>query len=1244
MSRKNKFYSLTPTILDQNSKVYDDALDEALNNKIIKNIAITGIYGAGKSTVWETYKENNKLEKVINVSLGKHETKRDTNQSLEEFENSIERQLINQIIAQVKDDTIPLSKYKFKRNKPKEKIAYEVALVILFIIGVLFFCFSQGTSSQIQNAFHSYYSNDLNNSQASFENLQNIELFVQFGYKLLIFIAIFSPLSYAFWYIFKNSRPFFSKLKVGNAEANFEEEINSDETVLDRDIRELVYVLYNSKTNIVVFEDLDRYDHIELYRKLRELNFLVNSYLRINSSTDKVIKFIYLVKDGLFNSKERTKFFDFIIPIVPIINSRNSEYKLLEMLEDEEARPDKDFIFKISLYIDDYRLLKNIVNEYTVYFEILPIKELTLNKNKLFTMVVIKNILPNEFDKLQRDRGYIYNLIMKIDKARNDLIDQIKSEIKEEKEKIQTIQGLANLTRFEILTNTIPAGISLYQGGSKLWKDIIRDWEETPSELKTLRNSSGSTFHADYEKFIETYSKSSPQQEKQLELMQGNAKKSIQTIKDAIQKLNFDMDTVTSMRSDQILQKINQSDRNKFFEDEEAKHIDEDALFLIKFLILEGYLDESYRYYKGYMNVDTRGVLDTLFMKNILEGNQQDIYLKIENPDKILSRLSLDDFNRLNILNVTLLVYLVENSHKQELFKIFDSVSRYDTHDELVSIILHCYKTKEDKNFFNSLLKIVFPTYKDVIYILVEKIQHVETVFFESTMGFLYYNFSDYKGMSQFNTLVVDSPNILNIIDWHDESKLLNLKLLELEFDNLSTHKLNKESISLIYDYNLYTTSINNLHYIINSISESVIDYAKLLDQIFDKNSQFEKVKEKVSFEKFIPLYVNGRPTSSLFMNNEKLTIDIINSSVDSEYKIKYLTFNTTKITDISEIDQLETIIEDQLFEPIFETNTLEFTTENVDIYIDNGGTISDNFIGYLETNIRNIEFSNIKDNPVYNNVFLSNQLINDPKISDTLFSTALNSAEKKIIELNPNIKEEFVIRLAESELLTLNKYNIKLLLENSFLRSLTVLFNQPEGTIVGIFNQEPELLSELNEELIYELIQNVKNQENLLNLLTNIEFDFELSKINIKKDLIFEYVLSNQLTSENFKYVISNYDSFMYKDEFINNLNGTVHIENMDIRLEMVGFFKDYLSSNSIAIEDKAVLINRIIDLSSQPKDFIKYLEWVPEFRSLSTVFYGKHPSIESKARKIIVDRLANIGYITIRKDDRIMNKQKEI
>ena len=82
-----KFNSLTPDILEENKQVYTDALDYAFSNDDIRNIAITGVYGAGKSTVWNTYKHNklkekyfkmyrrfvsNPFEKVITVCLGKY--------------------------------------------------------------------------------------------------------------------------------------------------------------------------------------------------------------------------------------------------------------------------------------------------------------------------------------------------------------------------------------------------------------------------------------------------------------------------------------------------------------------------------------------------------------------------------------------------------------------------------------------------------------------------------------------------------------------------------------------------------------------------------------------------------------------------------------------------------------------------------------------------------------------------------------------------------------------------------------------------------------------------------------------------------------------------------------------------------------------------------------------------------------------------------------------------------------------
>lgn len=56
MGSEFNFQKLTPFDKIENLDFYEDALDFALNEKDIKNIAITGIYGAGKSSVLESYK------------------------------------------------------------------------------------------------------------------------------------------------------------------------------------------------------------------------------------------------------------------------------------------------------------------------------------------------------------------------------------------------------------------------------------------------------------------------------------------------------------------------------------------------------------------------------------------------------------------------------------------------------------------------------------------------------------------------------------------------------------------------------------------------------------------------------------------------------------------------------------------------------------------------------------------------------------------------------------------------------------------------------------------------------------------------------------------------------------------------------------------------------------------------------------------------------------------------------------
>lgn len=65
----------------------------------------------------------------------------------------------------------------------------------------------------------------------------------------------------------------------------------------------------------------------------------------------------------------------------------------------------------VCYYIDEMRLIKNIVNEYDVYANVLAKDGLELDPNKLFAMVAIRNLHPNAYADLVKRRGTIYSVI-----------------------------------------------------------------------------------------------------------------------------------------------------------------------------------------------------------------------------------------------------------------------------------------------------------------------------------------------------------------------------------------------------------------------------------------------------------------------------------------------------------------------------------------------------------------------------------------------------------------------------------------------------------------------------------------------------------------------------------------------------------------------------------------------------------------------------------------------------------------
>ena len=65
--RKYQFEKLTPTN-DMNLDVYEDAINYVFENPDIKNVAISGAYSAGKSSVLASYKKKHSDLLFLHIS------------------------------------------------------------------------------------------------------------------------------------------------------------------------------------------------------------------------------------------------------------------------------------------------------------------------------------------------------------------------------------------------------------------------------------------------------------------------------------------------------------------------------------------------------------------------------------------------------------------------------------------------------------------------------------------------------------------------------------------------------------------------------------------------------------------------------------------------------------------------------------------------------------------------------------------------------------------------------------------------------------------------------------------------------------------------------------------------------------------------------------------------------------------------------------------------------------------------
>ncbi|MCH5263716.1 MAG: hypothetical protein J1F42_12450 [Lachnospiraceae bacterium] len=372
------FSDLTPTTVCDDKDVYCRALEWALQNPQVRNIALSGPYGSGKSSVLRKFREKRPGFKkyCIDISLASlsQATRKDAPEGIQNSLNPelIEMSILQQIFYRERTRRIPDSRFKrIRRLTSKSLVGQALGLVCLILLGL----------------FPVYLSEIMPNIEPASKT------YIMRGW--LVVLALVSAHFMAQLLRAINGSKL-NKLNLKNAEIELSK--NTEPSILNKYLDEILYFFEATKYNVVILEDLDRFDDPGLFIKLREINLLLNN----SQSVGRRIVFIYAVRDDLFLDKNRTKFFDFIIPVIPVINPTNASDVFTRMLSGTKVSP--QLLDDISLYIDDMRLLKNICNEYFVYKENL---NEALNQDKIFALIVYKNLFPEDFVALHVRQGMV---------------------------------------------------------------------------------------------------------------------------------------------------------------------------------------------------------------------------------------------------------------------------------------------------------------------------------------------------------------------------------------------------------------------------------------------------------------------------------------------------------------------------------------------------------------------------------------------------------------------------------------------------------------------------------------------------------------------------------------------------------------------------------------------------------------------------------------------------------------------
>lgn len=758
----------------------------------------------------------------------------------------------------------------------------------------------------------------------------------------------------------------------------------------------------------------------------------------------------------------RTKFFDYIIPVIPIMDSRNAYTHLKNKLNDFPMEKD-NILRKVALHINDMRSLQNIVNEFNLFKQIVDNKE---NEAKIFALVFYKNMYAQDYNLIDKKSGILYFFIQEyklrklheeyfqsLDNKLNDLYFK-RDKLKEEKSNSSYDIRKDIVCRFiskelwEIIKFKVKPYNRTYEADDLCENEnsFIECFDDKTLSVGAIINGYDRYTEIKDNKVIEEYNSRSELVSKNRELEYKKTLKEIEEVKEKIRIRNAitlaDLIKLIGLKefkkiAEKHLENINSSNIIGSEQIEAIHSIFRLEGFEVLYYLLEnGFIMQDYMMFRSIFHEGAISTNDNDYIKavskyiNFEEANNN---YALDNEENVLLELNNQNYISYNgAIHHQIIAYLLNSPEKdinQSLPQIISVI--FNKPAEIILSILAILD-----------LKFIKPDY--FVKFIKKSMEQDNNYYLDTMISVLEGSGTDkIQTKIAVNMIASVCPKIPSIRDKYREfiknkgyelisnldtetidPFLENIKTLGVIYNSISKpmSEIEYQAIKFIADKQMYDLNRDNFRIIVSALLQNEnIDHEQI-----DNTPQSLLSNPKL---KYVQEYVNNNIdtfVSNIFIhsneNSETIVTMLKHSSLSDQLKIEILKKMLFEVSDLSEFtDNIN--LDDELLsfhDMLYSYKHITPTWRAVLNYIDEKFN-HEVFIEYIEHHAKTLQQQHAKiDNERdYKNLY--NHIICNDTLSNETYTAMMSSIDIDSNFLDKNLSWKNLLRLIEANKLVLN-------------------------------------------------------------------------------------------------------------------------------------------------------------------------------------------------------------------------------